>query len=389
MHKISDKISRFQANAEEKPLLPEGGSFGLAKPRLSGTSRERATPDKGRVVSLGGGRAPVPLDVVKPRSASAGNSPRTSENGSAPSSRSASRQGSSRGAREAESAEPASPVATQEESTPVPSPTQEKTAHSLNPLPSGMRTPGAMSVSSMLVETGSVSSEGGADPAEIDVAAALAARSDSPLSSPQLAGIAVAASTSGSVSSFGGITPSLPTATAVKNPLDSLRASSPRPGSIHSISSLHVEATSEDVADLADMSAASVTSDAVPTDEGAEERPSHDHDEEVTREQEEASEAARAAQVSVELAQYERDERDPPALGPYQEDEPATGLGGGDDGESKEPPPTEEEVERMELSRLDTPKAPEAAPPSPVPTVKCSDCQAEVSLVEYVSLCPD
>ncbi|BGP37954.1 hypothetical protein JCM10449v2_001881 [Rhodotorula kratochvilovae] len=386
--KVSDKISRFQAKAEDRPLLPSGGSFGLApaKPRAS-SSRDRFADEKPRVASLGGGRAAVPLDVVTPRSVSAGNSPRTSDSGSTPSSRAASRQGSSR---EPSGEEAVLPEPTVGEATPIPSSTQATTSalNALNLLPAGARTPGAMSVSSMAVETGSVSSEGGPNPAEIDVQAALAARdaTDSPLSSPLLAGIAIPASSAGSVSSVDGIAPSLPPVGFTKNPLDSLRATS-RPGSIHSVSSLVVEAPSEDVADLSAMSVSGSANGSVttPTREatglgfddlhaGSSE---NGDGERRTPAEDDERELARQEQMRAELAEYEADVRDPPALGPYQEDEPGV-SGGGDDGESKEPPfASEEEVDRPE-----TPKPGAKTPPSPIPGVKCSDCGEEVQLIE-------
>lgn len=390
---VSDKRSRFAAaDGEEKPLLPQGGSFAMApaKPRASGgLGRFDAKP---RVASLGAGRAPVPLDVVKPRSVSAGHSPATSESGSAPGSRVMSREGSTREGSSGE--EPVEPV----DATPVPSPSQPTSAR-LNSfsLPSGLRTPGAMSVSSMRVETGSVGStssiEGGPDPADIDVQASLAARdmADSPLSSPVLAGIAIPAPSEGSVSSMDGVVP------ALKGPLDSLRASSPRPGSIRSISSLSVEAASEDVADLSEMSTnGSIYGGAsTPTVEltglGLEHgggSANGDGEREGEGASGEAQERARHAQMSAELAKYESDERDPAALGPYQEDEPGSSPSGGENGESKEPPYAVEERgdEGLDVERPETPKPGARTPTSPIPGVKCSDCGEEVQLIECVRL---
>ncbi|GAA5894132.1 hypothetical protein JCM8208_002356 [Rhodotorula glutinis] len=383
---VSDKRSRFAAgDGEDKPLLPQGSGFAFApaKPRASGAGLNRFDT-KPRVASLGAGRAPVPLDVVKPRSVSAGHSPATSESGSAPGSRVMSREGSTREGSSGE--EPVEPV----DATPVPSPSQPTSArlNSLS-LPSGLRTPGAMSVSSMRVETGSVGStssiEGGPDPADIDVQASLAARdmADSPLSSPVLAGIAIPAPSEGSISSMDGVAP------ALKGPLDSLRASSPRPGSIRSISSLSVEAASEDVADLSEMSTnGSVYGGAsTPTIEltglglGSVDG---DGDGERARGEGEAQERARHAQMSAELAKYESDERDPAALGPYQEDEPGGWSSGGENGESKEPPYATQEHDEAELGveRPETPKPGARTPTSPIPGVKCSDCGEEVQLIE-------
>ncbi|GAA5931198.1 hypothetical protein JCM3775_004959 [Rhodotorula graminis] len=384
---VSDKRSRFAAGGgEDKPLLPQGGSFGFApaKPRASGGGDRFDV--KPRVASLGAGRAPVPLDVVKPRSVSAGHSPATSESGSAPGSRVMSREGSTREGSNVE--EPVEPV----DATPVPSPSQPTSArlNSLS-LPSGLRTPGAMSVSSMRVETGSIGStssiEGGPDPADIDVQASLAARdmADSPLSSPVLAGIAIPAPSEGSISSMDGVAP------ALKGPLDSLRASSPRPGSIRSISSLSVEAASEDVADLSEMSTngSAYGGASTPTIEltglGLEHGAgSANGDGERASGEGEAQERARHAQMSAELAKYESDERDPAALGPYQEDEPGGWSSGGENGESKEPPYARDERDEAELDveRPETPKPGARTPTSPIPGVKCSDCGEEVQLIE-------
>jgi len=378
---VSEKRSRFAANAEDKPLLPQGGSFGFApaKPRAS-TGGSRFADEKPRVASLGAGRAPVPLDVVKPRSVSAGNSPGTSDNGSAPGSRAASRQGTL--SREGSGEEPPQPA----EATPVPSPTQA-TPSALDSLslPSGMRTPGAMSVSSMRVETGSVdSSEGGPNPADIDVQASLAARdmADSPLSSPVLAGIAIPAPSDTSASSMDSAPPTL------KNPLDSLRASSPRPGSIRSISSLSVEAASEDVADLSEMSVNGSSAEgglSTPTIElsglALGDNGSANGDGEAATAEGDEHDDKRLAQMNAELAKYEADERDPAALGPYQEDEPSPSTGG-DNGESKEPPFRNAAEMEEEIERPETPKPGARTPTSPIPGVKCSDCGEEVQLIE-------
>ncbi|GAA5824296.1 hypothetical protein JCM3770_004455 [Rhodotorula araucariae] len=386
--KVSDKISRFQAQAEDRPLLPSGGSFGLApaKPRAS-SGRDRYADERPRVASLGGGRAAVPLDVVTPRSVSAGNSPRTSDSGSTPSSRAASRLGLSREASGGDPSARESPVG---DATPIPSPSRATTSalNALNLLPAGARTPGAMSVSSMRVETGSVSSEGGPNPALIDVQAALAARDsiESPLSSPVLAGIAIATSSAGSVSSVDGITPSLPPVGFVKNPLDSLRTSS-RPGSVHSVSSLVVEAPFEDVADLSAMSTSGSAYGSVTTptrevaglglDDHSDYLSDGDHAEERTPAEDDERELARQAKMRAELAEYEADARDPPALGPYQEDEPGM-SGSAEDGEFKEPPFANEDC----AERPETPTPGTKTPPSPVPAVKCSDCGEEVQLIE-------
>ncbi|KAK4332809.1 hypothetical protein RTBOTA2_001539 [Rhodotorula toruloides] len=379
--RVSDKISRFQQNAEEKPLLPEGGSFGFApaKPRQSAGGSRFADEDKPRVASLGGGRAAVPLNVVKPRSSSAGGSPSTrseagsSNGGSRPASRAMSREGSSAGQGE-ETARAATP---QGEPTPVASPSGSTVSFVeagrndlLEAVPSGARTPGAMSVSSMRVETGSIASEGGRSVTELDVAALDA--ENSPLSSPIIAAVAIPAPSNGSLTPLDASTPSatLPP----KGPVEMLRSTS-RAGSVSSnTSSLMVQAASTD--DEGEGSAVSVDgSSGTPTREvvGLGFDGANDSAQDMTREEYEASEAERAARVKEELEQYERDARDPPAPGPHQ-DEPVSS--GGDDGEPKEPPILVDDV----VERPETPRAKGSA--SPIPGVKCSDCGAEVELVD-------
>ncbi|GAA5888010.1 hypothetical protein JCM6882_000247 [Rhodosporidiobolus microsporus] len=391
--RLSDTISRFQSNAEAAPLLPEGGSFGLApaRPRASGGgSQDRGFEGKPRVASLGGGRAAVPLNVVKPRSASSGNNSPTTRSegsGSAPGSRAASRQGS---VVEVE-ARPETPIG---EPTPVPSPTAstssivDKAGSEVGPsslsLPSGARTPGAMSVSSMNVETGSLSSEGAAhQPADIDVSAlSLADEAHSPLSSPQLAGIAIpssSASSSASIASSDGIAPViLPSTSAGKGPLDGLRIPS-RTNSVGSLSSMIVEAPVDDVADLAEMVTTVV---ATPTTEvpnlqlGGEAPPT------PTREEPEPTEEQRASRTREELAKYEKDEADPIAYG--------AGRNGDVGGEPQEPPPVDGDESPIE--RPDTPvggkPAQEVKEESKeeeadnLPKVKCNDCGVDVDLME-------
>ncbi|GAA5841519.1 hypothetical protein JCM11251_001249 [Rhodosporidiobolus azoricus] len=386
--RLSDTISRFQANAEAEPLRPEGGSFGLApaRPRVSAGGSQDRGEVKPRVASLGGGRAAVPLNVVKPRSASENNSSaaRSEGSGSAPGSRAASRQGSELD----DTARPETPVG---ESTPVPSPTAstssvlEKPARDTPPtslsLPSGLRSPGAMSVSSMNVETGSLSSEDEVyKPAE---SPSLADEAHSPLSSPQLAGLVVSSS---SVSSSASIAFSddvasaiLPAAAAGKGPLDGLRISS-RTNSVGSLSSMIVEAPVDDVADLEAMASSAV---ATPTAEvadlnlnGSEAPPT------PTRDEPEQTEEQRAFRTKEELAEYEKDEADPIAYG--------AGRNGDSGGEPHEPPPFEGEEASME--RPDTPIASEPAQAiqgetkmaeeGDMPKVKCNDCAAEVDLME-------
>ncbi|GAA6016564.1 hypothetical protein JCM10207_002843 [Rhodosporidiobolus poonsookiae] len=358
--KVSDKISRFAANAEAKPLLPELGSFSGAAPRKSaGGSRERGE-DKPRVASLGGGRATVPLNVVKPRSASASGSPTTS---SPANSSAGSRAGNRQGFIADEGERVATPVG---EPTPIPSPTASTSSIIEKPgpddaflsLPAGARTPGAVSVSSMRVETGSLTSDGAAhNPADLDVSAAnLADELHSPLSSPVLAGVAAPGSTSSaaSVASSDGISPANGSA---KGPLTSLRLPS-RAESVASLSSMLVEAPPEDVADLADMSGAPETPLAEPSGLVglAVETPSSTNGGGLSEEQ-------RAELVGEELAKYEKDEQDPAARVPGSE---MSNGGAADEGEAKEPPSMEEA---------------EADAGAGLPKVKCNDCGDEVDLM--------
>ncbi|ORY58661.1 hypothetical protein BCR35DRAFT_309386 [Leucosporidium creatinivorum] len=174
--KISDKIGRFQKNAEAAPLIPVG-SFGLGGVRRE-PSGDR-TQEKGRVASLGGGRAAVPLGVVTtPRSVSAG-SPRTPR----------SEAGGSSSGNSPVSSRASTPALTDSVATIEPQPTAAPISPALSRAESsvgtGAQTPGGVSVSSMSVEGGSYTSEaGGPDPnsinlGEMDIA-------PSPLSSPVL-----------------------------------------------------------------------------------------------------------------------------------------------------------------------------------------------------------
>ncbi|GAA5848716.1 hypothetical protein JCM8547_004605 [Rhodosporidiobolus lusitaniae] len=396
--RISDKISAFQSKAEVAPLLPEGGSFGFAAPRKSagGASSKDRTGEKPRVASLGGGRAAVPLDVVKARSASGSPVARSptmkSETGSAGS---GSREGSRHGSSGGEDVRPATPLG---EATPVPSPSASTTSLVEKPpsdldetsslaIPSGARTPGAASVSSMRVETGSLADEGAAhNPADIDETPVdLAADPHSPLSSPVLAAVAAPSSSVSVASSEGIISPS-PTPALAKAPLTSLRAPS-RAGSIASLSSMAVEAPSEDVADLSEVTVETPTGEPAGLNFGAETPP--------------ADEEQRASRVKTELQQYERDEADPVAAGSG----PARSEAG-DAGEAMEPPPVEGEWdENSSVARPETPVASKSATEAAqeevdvtqgrekevenegeqeecMPKLHCSDCGAELDILE-------
>ncbi|GAA5911011.1 hypothetical protein JCM5296_004597 [Sporobolomyces johnsonii] len=382
--KISDKISRFQANAEPAPLMPSGGSFGLAPARPSG-SKDRG--EKPRVASLGVGRATVPLNVVKPtRSASTGNATPTlaSDAGSAGSG------GSQAGGSKPASTYEGTPAAgtaprTPTDTTPIPSPTTsggsmlEKQLGAL--LPPGARTPGALSVSSMMVETGSIASDGGRTSSELDVTAAnladVAGAEPSPLSSPLVSGITVPASSS-SVSSMDGIAPArAPSPVLSKGPLDYLRGHPSRSGSMTSMSSLVVEAPPEDVADLSEIVTAGSTSGAselglgvvtpTPVEGSDSASQAGPRDNEVDKD----AEDQRMNRTNAELVQYEADEQDPTAHGPG----PVT-MNGGDEAQ---------EAPVLSTWQTDSPRKEEArqnGTGSGMPKVKCSDCGTEVDLME-------
>ncbi|GAA5862282.1 hypothetical protein JCM3774_004849 [Rhodotorula dairenensis] len=416
--RVSDKISRFQAQAEDRPLLPEGGSFGLApaKPRSStgggvggGANRDRYGDDRQRVVSLGVGRAPVPLGVVTPRSVSATASPDPSLGGSTQSigAPSLSRSSSVSSTRPSgvKQARIEAPAATEggEETTPVASPTESRegspaarNAAYLDALPPIPRTPGAASVSSMRVETGSIASEGRASTTDFEVSASdLPTPTDSPLSSPIISGLTVPTSATPSVSSADGIAPAVaPTLSLndLKGPLRNLS----RPGSVVSVSSLTVEAPSED--EVADASAISTKASSstfgtpTPAEALASEVPDTEgqtgENEERSRETDE-TEAERIERTRQELAQYERDVEDPPVPSPFAAPGERSN-GDGDGGAPVEPPLLREElIDRTGGNDSgqgnDATASLSASPPrksSPIPDVKCSDCGQEVPLLE-------
>ncbi|GEM09688.1 phosphatase associated protein [Rhodotorula toruloides] len=225
-----------------------------------------------------------------------------------------------------------------------------------------------MSVSSMRVETGSIASEGGRSITDLDVAALNV--ENSPLSSPIIAAVSIPAPSNGSFTQLDATTPSAaPETLPPKGPVELLRSSS-RTGSVaSSTSSLMVQPSTDDEADVSAVSVNGSTG--TPTREivGLGFEGASDSAQDMTREEYEASEAEREVRVRQELEQYERDVSDPPAPG-----EPFSS--GGDDGEPKEPPILMDDV----IERPDTPRAKGSA--SPIPGVKCSDCGAEVELVD-------
>lgn len=414
--RVSDKISRFQANAEHRPLLPEGGSFAFApaKPRVStGSARERYADDKQRVVSLGGGRAPVPIAVVTPRSASTSSSPRIGTPEPAPVGTPPllSRSSCTASGKDARP-EPVPERAAGDdddvsreggEETPVASPsvsaaglvglTDRPDAFSLNSLSAEPRTPGAMSVSSMRVETGSIASEGrDGNPANLDLSQS-DALSDSPLSSPIVSGLTIPASTSGSVSSADGIPPSLaPVALGgsgdlAKGLVQKARALS-RSGSTVSFSSMTVEAPTEDVANMSLISnedgPGTPTTKEPASDEASGSAEGNTNEPRAQTPATEApTDAERLERTREELAQYEGEKSDPPVKSPFA---PPSGQQEGqqtDHGEPLEPPLLEEpaEVPREPASSYQQVVEPERKA-SPIPDVKCSDCGQDVPLLE-------
>jgi hypothetical protein len=406
--RVSDKISRFQAQAEDRPLLPEGGSFGLApaKPRSStggvggSGSRDRHGDERQRVVSLGAGRAPVPLGVVTPRSVSANTSPNLSSTpptGSPALSRSSSAASSRNGALTLENIKvPSATEGGGGEATPVASPdgspATSTAAAYLDALPPMPRTPGAVSVSSMRVETGSIASEGRASTTDLDLSASdLPTPTHSPLSSPIISGLTVPASTTGSVSSADGIAPAkVPSLlTDLKAPL--LNAS--RPGSVVSFSSMTVEAPSEDVANVSVVSSSTSETPALATATSQEEPTEEEGVNETRAAESDLAEAERIERTRQELAQYEHDVEDPPAPSPFA----APGERQNDEaGAPVEPPFVNNAEEHSAGFVADKDTEPEGdavstsplRKASPIPDVKCSDCGQDVPLLEYVaSLC--
>lgn len=376
--RISDKISRFQVNAEETPLLPSGGSFGLAPSRPSGFK------DKGsekRVASLGGGRASVPLNVVKPaRSVSAGNvgSRSASETGSVGSGGDPdSRAGTPSGSRPGSTYEPSSTPSTNVIPAPSDSPVLALDKQFTNLLPPEPRTPGAMSVSSMNVETGSIASEGGRTASESELTPSLSTTGlAEPPSFPALdnqdSSAPVPASNSSVASSddiF--VPPSTSPTLATKGPLDALRQPS-RSASIASMSSLVVEAPPDDVADLDAMSNSgrpSTTSEPQPSGIVTPIPVGEEQEEEDSTEE---PDEKRLERTNFELTSYEDDEQDPTAHGPGPESKeggrselPVRPTWEADEG------PTQSEQELEEESGM--------------PKVRCHDCNTEVDLVEYVN----
>ncbi|GAA6061582.1 hypothetical protein JCM10212_004332 [Sporobolomyces blumeae] len=372
--KISDKISKFQENAEERPILPRGGGSFTQAPARPTTSKDK--DDKQRVVSLGAGRASVPIAVVKStRSVSAGTGSRAaSEAGSVGSGETSSRAGTPSGSRdETDSAQGASVPSTSVTSAPSSSASESPVVgrRYSGLLPPEPRTPGAMSVSSMNVETGSITSEGGRTASEAEVTPSLSTVSLA--EPPQLAtptasdSPMLALASSASTASSEDVVParaSSPTPGAPgKGPLDALRQPS-RSTSVASMSSLVVEAPPEDVADLDGISTAgnASTTSEPPMNGSVTPTPAEETDDHAN---DEPDERRRLERTNAELTKYEADEMDPTAHGPG-------------------PEPREEDGQELPVRPTwvadGSENGQDEAPG--MPKVKCSDCSAEVDLVE-------
>lgn len=235
---IKDKISKFQEKAEDQPLLPGSGSFGLPGSRRVPSSAD--SRDQPRVASLGLGRATVPLhSVTMNRSASAGQSyvPKTSEpTGTGPagsgavSPASSSRASSLQRTPSSSGDSEVNPSATNVPRSALPSSTMAALAE-------GRMTPSARSVSSMDVEEGSYTSEAGPDPNSVDINIETDI-APSPLSSPVLTAL-IDPSNNTTMEETEPLSPTTLVA-PTKGPLSALKAPLRSPSSL-SVSSMVVE----------------------------------------------------------------------------------------------------------------------------------------------------
>ncbi|SGY72791.1 BQ5605_C005g03209 [Microbotryum silenes-dioicae] len=435
--RISDKISRFQANAEDAPLVPLG-SFGLGGVRREPSSGISGAASDRRVASLGLGRAAVPLASVTPiRSVSSGvpsSSPTPKIGGSNFSTRSssptatfsptapglasmtstidASRQDSAGGDDAGSSAgTPTSSRASSQygglsaDLKSSSSGGSDMLAHDRGLLTrhdsslsvASSETTAAGSESSLNVETGSLTSELGPDPKSITIADLLTAGANSPLSSPVLSALVNPVeitvdepevssrwtTAGGSLRAFN---------KPLKGPLDALKTPSRSRSSV-SVSSMLVETgstTSEDGDGQSTTSEGPLTPRAeeeekpFPTTVG----PADDEEESsgmATPNRSEQDEEAREQATKAELEKYEGEEFD--AVAPrFAEDE-----------EEKNSVETPAPVVSAEASDSygdmlddygsptpDQPKSPISPMPGGMPMVKCSDCGANVDLMELV-----
>lgn len=305
--KIGDKIARFQQGTNgEAPLIPTG-SFGLGGVRRDPSSG--AGGEKGRVASLGGGRAAVPLDVVKGTTRSASPSSTAGRDGASEMRRGGS--ASSRGS----SVDGSNPLVAP--TTPSPEPSPPSTPAFLSSLTradsissidqAGSRTPA--SISSMNVETGSLKSDSGADPAGLSTPIATSPVS-SPLSSPIVDAMLMPENPVAITLD------SSPDPPFLRGPVASLKAPR-RTASTLSVSSMVVEhgsEASEGVGNLEEvrtptgLEGKTFETETFPSTVGAEEGTGLGLD--VEMEEDEDAEKAKEAATKAELERYEREVED-------------------------------------------------------------------------------
>ncbi|KAK4058757.1 hypothetical protein OIO90_000202 [Microbotryomycetes sp. JL221] len=386
--KIGDKIKKFQENAEDQPLLPEG-PFGLGGVRKPSSSAAGSAGDKSRVVSLGGGRATVPIDTVKgSRSVSAGYAglPSTTQASSSASpsqtpglSRSSSTHGTSAEAAfvaDASDAQSRTSIEDQSSSRVPPAiavPSKEDRPDLF--LSTGPKTPSARSVSSMDVEEGSYTSEKGPDPDSISIDVNPQA---SPLSSPVLTAL-VSATPPASEGSIPLLSAPPGLASLSKGPLGALKVPVRSSPSSVSVSSLAVEVGDE----TATEHTASESGVGTPKEDATLDltTDADGHREEVVM-----SEADRISRTNAELANYENEALDmtaPPVV-PRGSDEAHLGTSQAPEQpiiptwvtEDSAPPMTAEDKNGTEgYGDIIDEMADE-------PKIKCSDCAVELVMEE-------
>ncbi|SCV69089.1 BQ2448_2109 [Microbotryum intermedium] len=443
--RISDKISRFQANAEDAPLVPLG-SFGLGGVRREPSSGISGAASDRRVASLGLGRAAVPLASVTPiRSVSSGGN-----GGGGPSSSTTPKIGrsnlSTRSSSPTATFSPTAPALTSATSTADASsqdsaggddagssagtPTSSRASSQYGGLSAEFKssssggsdmlandrglfarhdssfsvasseTTTAGSESSLNVETGSLISELGPDPKSITIADSLTASVSSPLSSPVLSAlvnpveITVDEPEISSRSTTAGGSPRAFNK-PLKGPLDALKTPSRSRSSV-SVSSMLVETGSTA---SEDGDGQSTTSDGPLTPRAEEEEKPFpttvgpaDDDEETsgmaTPNRSEQDEEAREQATQAELEKYEGEEFDAVAPRFAEEDEEKSLV------EAPVPtaPDASTEADDSYGDMLDgygsptpdEPKSPISPMPGGMPMVKCSDCGTDVDLMELV-----
>lgn len=399
------------------------GSFGLGGVRIpsSGSDGHAHAHGAAPLASLGGGRATVPLAFVsKAPTPAPGSRPVT--NRVASDSRPVSSARSSPPPQASTPTPPAASPKVERALTPEPEPEPEPipvidhtTATPTWPRTemlrsdsnaSGVTTPG--SVSSLYVETGSMTSDVGPDPSSLSTPTPTAgsrttSRASSPLSSP------IVDATMLDEDVPRPLDLDLRSAASLKGPLTSLKVDGPsRSSSTVSMSSMFVETGSDaDAGDVPTPGAGRTTP--TPTSIPATPAPADDDDVEkptaapveTEEEHDDAKEMAREVSTQNELDAYEQEETDITAAGSSSlvavatvSDWPAT-----DDANAVAPRPTSEAATPREepVVEVKEPSTPPAlsnfAPldldtPAPadegsgMPTVKCSDCGNLIDLME-------